>query len=265
LTKPATYLTERFHLALKYANSWHMHQSRKSTDLAYILHPLGVASLVLEAGGNEDEAIAALLHDVPEDHGGEPRLTEIKSQFGIRVEEIVRACSDSLVEDRDSKADYQERKQAHLSHLADADNSTLLVTAADKLHNARSIATDFLNHGDDLWGRFNGSKEQILWYYESMYFLLCRRNLTPTLLTPLREAVKLLGGKVGLDYFFDLDSHNEPESVLRYGRFGAPQERWNGSSWVKTNRVSDYFHSDVWLDKTTELAAIERFPEAFGL
>jgi hypothetical protein len=242
-----------------------MHQSRKSTDLAYILHPLGVASLVLEAGGNEDEAIAALLHDVPEDHGGEPRLTEIKSQFGIRVEEIVRACSDSLVEDRDSKADYQERKQAHLSHLADADNSTLLVTAADKLHNARSIATDFLNHGDDLWGRFNGSKEQILWYYESMYFLLCRRNLTPTLLTPLREAVKLLGGKVGLDYFFDLDSHNEPESVLRYGRFGAPQERWNGSSWVKTNRVSDYFHSDVWLDKTTELAAIERFPEAFGL
>lgn len=265
MTKPATYLTERFHLALKYATFWHRDQVRKSTDLTYILHPLGVASLVLEAGGNEDEAIAALLHDVPEDHGGDPRLSEIEVQFGVRVAEIVRACSDTLVADREDKAPYQERKQAHLDHLANADDGILLVTAADKLHNARSIATDFLNQGDKLWERFNGSKEQILWYYESMYFLLSRRNLTPTLLSPLREAIKLIDCKVGLTYFFDLDSHNQPESVLRYGPLRGIQDRWNGSSWVKTTKVSNFFHGDAWLDQATEPEAIEKFPKAFGL
>jgi hypothetical protein len=265
MTKPDVYLNQRFHEALSYAAKWHRDQPRKGTTLPYLLHPLGVASLVLEAGGNEDEAIAALLHDVPEDHGGEPRLTEIRAQFGVRVEEIVRACSDTLVADREDKALYEERKQAHLDHLANADDGILLVTAADKLHNARSIATDFLNQGDDLWDRFTGSKEQILWYYESMYFLLCRRNLTPTLLTPLREAIKLIDGKVGLNYFFDLDSNNQPESVLRYGPLRGVQDRWNGSSWVKTARVSNYFHGDAWLDQTTEQEAIEKFPKAFGL
>ena len=262
---PSTELTQKFHDALMYATKWHQGQTRKSTNLPYILHPLGVASLVLEAGGNEDEAMAGLLHDVPEDCGGEARLIEIEQLFGQRVAEIVRACSDTLVEDRNDKAPYQERKQAHLNHLANADEGILLVTAADKLHNARSIATDFLNQGDDLWARFNGSQKQILWYYESMYFLLCRRNLTPTLLTPLREAIKLIGGKVDLKYFLDLDSHNQPESVLRYGPLRGIQDKWNGSSWVKTTRVSNYFHGDAWLDQTTELDAIEKFPKAFGL
>ena len=96
--KPSIYLTNRFQQAVAYATEQHMDQTRKGTEITYICHPLGVASLVLEAGGDEDMAIAALLHDVPEDCGGESRLTEIKAMFGIRVERIVKACSDSLAE-----------------------------------------------------------------------------------------------------------------------------------------------------------------------
>jgi hypothetical protein len=220
---------------------------------------------VLEAGGNEDEAIAALLHDVPEDHGGEPRLTEIRAQFGVRVEEIVRACSDTLVADREDKAPYEERKQAHLDHLANADDGILLVTAADKLHNARSIATDFLNQGDDLWDRFTGSKEQILWYYESMYFLLTTRQVSQTLMTPLREAIQSMGGKVGLSYYFELDVHNEPTRLFRYGPLRGIEHRWDGGAWVDTKKVHDYFWGDSWLLPVTEIEAIQKFPQAFGL
>jgi (p)ppGpp synthase/HD superfamily hydrolase len=193
MTKPAIYLTERFHSAMAYATEMHKDQVRKSTTITYICHPFGVASLVLEAGGDEDLAIAALLHDVPEDCGGEPRLKEIANRFGSRVEKIVRGCSDSLVEDPEEKAPWKERKEVHINHLYDADFDILTVTAADKAHNARSIATDLQNQGPALWSRFNASREDIIWYYESVFKVLNERKVSSALLTPLHNAIKLMG------------------------------------------------------------------------
>ncbi|MEY4323343.1 MAG: hypothetical protein RL410_1124 [Actinomycetota bacterium] len=189
MKKPSTYLTQRFFDAVQYAAEMHKEQVRKSTEITYICHPLGVASLVLEAGGDEDLAIAALLHDVAEDCGGEVRLDEINERFGKRVADIVRGCSDSLVADPEEKAKWFDRKQVHIEHLNNASPDTLLVTAADKTHNARSIATDLRNQGASLWERFNASRVDIIWYYDSIYEVLAKRDVTNRLLTPLREAI----------------------------------------------------------------------------
>ena len=190
--KPSTYLTDRFQKAMAYATELHKDQTRKSTAITYICHPFGVASLVLEAGGDEDQAIAALLHDIPEDCGGEPRLKEISEMFGSRVEKIVRGCSDSLVEDPEEKAPWKERKEVHINHLNDADLDTLTVTAADKAHNARSIATDLQNQGPSLWNRFNADRASIIWYYESVYTVLQAKGVSVALLTPLRSAIDVM-------------------------------------------------------------------------
>jgi (p)ppGpp synthase/HD superfamily hydrolase len=169
---------------------------RKSTDLTYILHPLGVASLVLEAGGNEDEAIAALLHDIPEDCGGQVMLEEIEALFGPRVAEIVAGCSDTLVEDRANKAPYRERKQGHIDHIKNSHDKGLhLVTAADKLHNARAIVTDLQNEGDVVWNRFNADKATILWYYDSMLDVLSEKSVSKSILTPLASAIEVMRGQ----------------------------------------------------------------------
>lgn len=196
MAEPKTYLTERFHRAMAYATELHKDQTRKSTTITYIGHPFGVASLVLEANGDEDQAIAALLHDIPEDCGGEPRLREIAEMFGPRVEKIVRGCSDSLVEDPEEKAPWKVRKAVHINHLNDADMDTLIVTAADKAHNARSIATDLQNQGPSLWDRFNANRDDIIWYYESVYAVLSQRQVTSSLLTPLRNAIDVMREKV---------------------------------------------------------------------
>ena len=196
MTEPKTYLTERFYKAMAYATELHKDQTRKSTTITYISHPFGVASLVLEANGDEDQVIAALLHDIPEDCGGEPRLLEIAEMFGARVEKIVRGCSDSLVEDPAEKAPWRVRKEAHINHLKDADMDTLIVTAADKAHNARSIATDLQNQGASLWDRFNAKCDDIIWYYESVYKVLHHRKVTSTLLTPLRNAIDVMRGSL---------------------------------------------------------------------
>lgn len=195
MIEPKTYLTESFHKAMAHATELHKNQSRKSTTITYISHPLGVASLVLEANGDEDQAIAALLHDIPEDCGGEPRLEEIADLFGSRVEKIVRGCSDSLVEDPAEKAPWRERKEVHINHLNDADMDTLIVTAADKAHNARSIETDLQNQGPSLWDRFNAQRDDIIWYYESVYRVLQKREVSSTLLTPLRNAIEVMQRK----------------------------------------------------------------------
>lgn len=185
-------LSDRYLLAFEYANRWHRDQVRKSTSLPYILHPLGVSSLVLEAGGDEEMAIAALLHDVPEDCGGEARLGEIKDLFGRRVEKIVRDCSDSLVADRADKAPWRQRKQAHIDHVATADMDTLVVTAADKVHNGRAIATDLQSFGPIVWDRFNASREDIIWYYSTFLAELEKRDVTSVLLNPLRSAIEIM-------------------------------------------------------------------------
>jgi (p)ppGpp synthase/HD superfamily hydrolase len=190
--QPSVQLSIQYYRAFEYANQWHRDQARKSTTLPYILHPMGVASLVLEAGGDEGQAIAALLHDVPEDCGGEVRLTEILEMFGPRVEAMVRGCSDSLVAEKADKAPWRERKQAHIDHVATADMDTLIVTAADKTHNGRAIATDLQTIGDKVWDRFNASRDDIIWYYSTFYEALAERKVTPALLNPLLTAIEIM-------------------------------------------------------------------------
>lgn len=190
--RPHVYLTDRFFTAMAYASDAHKEQVRKSTDIAYISHPFGVASLVIEAGGDEDQAIAGLLHDVAEDCGGEPRLTEIAEKFGDRVAHIVRGCSDSLVVDEDKKAPWRDRKETHIEHLRSSNSDILLVTAADKTHNARAISTDIQSIGNKVWDRFNSDQEQILWYYKSVYQVLSDGGVTSTLLNPLKTAIGIM-------------------------------------------------------------------------
>ena len=190
--QPKIQLTDRFITAVAYAMTMHREQTRKSTDIPYICHPFGVASLVIEASGDEDQAIGALLHDVAEDCGGEPRLVEIREKFGPRVEHIVRSCSDSLTETEEEKASWRERKAAHLKHLRESDQDMLIVTAADKLHNARAIATDLQTVGVKVWDRFNADPESIVWYYNQMLTILTEGGVTPKLLNPLASAIELI-------------------------------------------------------------------------
>ena len=196
--KPHVVLTDRFSSAVKYAAEAHAEQVRKSTNIAYISHPLGVAALVVEAGGDEDQAIAGLLHDVAEDCGGEPRLAEIAELFGDRVAHIVRGCSDSLTVNDSEKAPWQERKELHIKHLRGADSDTLIVTAADKVHNARAIATDIQSIGNQVWERFNSQSnpELILWYYTSIYEVLEKGGVTAALLNPLRSAIGVMADSI---------------------------------------------------------------------
>ncbi len=166
LTRP---LSDRFNDALVYAHTLHRHQPRKGKDIPYIGHLLGVASLVLEAGGDEDMAIAALLHDAVEDQGGQPRLDEIKNTFGERVAHIVWGCTDSDEVDPDKKPSWCARKQKYLDHLEHhADPQVRLVSAADKVHNARAVLMDHYELGDEVFERFSKGKQGTLWYYRAL-------------------------------------------------------------------------------------------------
>lgn len=151
--------------AFRYAAEKHAGQARKQTAVPYLSHLMAVASLVLESGGDEDMAIAALLHDVVEDCGGLPRLREIRKMFGPRVTRIVKGCTDSLGE---SKAPWIERKKDYLRELKRADAETRLVSASDKLHNVRTILSDYRQDGEAIWKRFSGKKEGTLWYYRAL-------------------------------------------------------------------------------------------------
>ena len=162
--KPPT-LGARLQRAFRYAAEKHAGQTRKQTAVPYLSHLMAVASLVLEAGGDEDMAIAALLHDVVEDCGGMPRLREIRKQFGPRVAKIVEGCTDSFGE---PKREWAERKKDYLRELKHADVETRLVSASDKLHNVRTILADYRLHGEDVWKRFSGKKEGTLWYYRAL-------------------------------------------------------------------------------------------------
>ncbi len=166
-------LTARFHRALVYAARVHARQFRKGTARPYIGHLLGVTSIVLTHGGDEDEAIAALLHDAVEDQGGKPRLREIRRKFGGRVARIVEGCTDSDVE---PKPPWLERKTEYLRHLRRADSSVRLVSAADKLYNARETLEDLRTHRATLWKRFKGGKQGTLWYYREVGKILRRKG-----------------------------------------------------------------------------------------
>lgn len=185
-------LGPRFTEAVDYARRMHEGAVRKGTAIPYLSHPLAVASLVLEAGGDEDQAIAALLHDVAEDCGGEERLVEISEMFGSRVASMVRGCSDSLTSDPDAKAPWRQRKEEHLEHLRDANPDVVIVTAADKLHNARSILADVELHGIATLARFNTDPAGIAWYYASMLDALTALEAPEVLLAELTEVVTQL-------------------------------------------------------------------------
>jgi len=160
-------LTDRFEQALVFAAHEHRDQTRKGSDLPYLGHLLGVASLVLEEGGDEDQAIAALLHDAVEDQGGLPMLEQIRDRFGERVASIVYACTDAVTI---PKPPWRKRKEDYLEHLKSAPPEVLLVSVADKLFNARSILQDYSRVGPAVWDRFNpeaGATGQ-LWYYSEL-------------------------------------------------------------------------------------------------
>jgi GTP pyrophosphokinase len=162
---PHVTLTERFRDAMSYAFELHQAQRRKGSGAPYVGHLLGVCSLVLEHGGTEDEAIAALLHDAIEDQGGEVVRRELRSRFGDTVTAIVEGCSDTDIE---PKPPWRARKEAYLAHLPHAEPSVLLVSAADKVHNLQSILRDYRELGEALWSRFRGGREGTLWYYRSL-------------------------------------------------------------------------------------------------
>jgi (p)ppGpp synthase/HD superfamily hydrolase len=158
-------LTERFERALVIAARLHRDQQRKGSGVPYISHLLAVCELTIEYGGDEDEAIAALLHDAIEDQGGAVARAEILREFGARVTEIVDGCTDT---DESPKPPWRPRKEAYIRHVAEASASVRLVSACDKLHNARSLVKDYRIYGEDLWSRFTGRREGTLWYYRAM-------------------------------------------------------------------------------------------------
>jgi (p)ppGpp synthase/HD superfamily hydrolase len=171
--RPAIKLGPRFLQAFQFAVDKHAGQTRKASTIPYIAHLMGVASLVLEAGGDEDLAIAALLHDVVEDCGGAPMLNQVRRRFGKRVASVVEGCTDA---DGCPKPSWRERKEAYIRRLRSADADTRLVSAADKLNNVRSILTDYRAVGESVWARFKGGRDGTVWYYRALCDQFLRRR-----------------------------------------------------------------------------------------
>jgi (p)ppGpp synthase/HD superfamily hydrolase len=185
----AVKLGPRFLRAFDFAAEKHAGQTRKASTVPYIAHLMGVASLVLEFGGDEDLAIAALLHDVVEDCGGAPMLKEIRRRFGNRVAKIVDGCTDS---DTYPKPPWRERKEKYIRHLKSGDAETRLVSAADKLNNVRSILSDYREVGESVWARFKGGRDGTLWYYQALLEEFLRRKPN-RLIRELELAIRELG------------------------------------------------------------------------
>jgi (p)ppGpp synthase/HD superfamily hydrolase len=182
-------LSEKFVQAVSYANDVHKVHMRKGTQIPYISHLMAVASLVMESGGSEDEIIAALLHDAVEDCGGELVLDEIKKRFGQNVTSIVDGCTETY---EDPKPPWKGRKESYISHIKEGNPSVQLVSCADKLHNVRCILSDYRQVGEDLWNRFSASKEETLWFYQSMADVLCASGRDIKIYVDLDSAVKEL-------------------------------------------------------------------------
>jgi (p)ppGpp synthase/HD superfamily hydrolase len=158
-------LGPRFLKAFQFAAEKHSRQTRKASTIPYIAHLMGVASLVLEAGGDEDLAIGALLHDVVEDCGGAPMLKEVRRRFGTRVAKIVDGCTDTDVY---PKPPWRARKETYIARLHHENADTRLVSAADKLNNVRSIIADYRDIGESVWKRFKAGRDGSLWYYRAL-------------------------------------------------------------------------------------------------
>jgi (p)ppGpp synthase/HD superfamily hydrolase len=169
-------LTDRFEAALGFAAQVHQDHSRKHSQVPYLSHLLSVAALVLEDGGGEDEAIAALLHDAIEDQGHRTDLADLRRRFGGRVAEIVDACSDT---DQQPKPPWRGRKEAFIDRMRTAPLDVLRVACADKLHNARSTLADLRLQGPSAWDKFGAGRDEQLWYYGSLSGLFEQRMPGP--------------------------------------------------------------------------------------
>lgn len=201
-----TKLGSRFDDALKYAVTLHRDQERKGSGVPYAAHLLGAAASVLHFGGDEDQAIAALLHDAAEDQGGRATLDRIRSAFGDRVARIVEGCTDTF---EDPKPAWRPRKEAYLAQLPGKPAETLLVVACDKLDNARAIVADLRSDGSTVWSRFTGGRDGSLWYYRAVADALLRSSVTSAALA-LDAAVKELAEvarSVESDELVDLVAH----------------------------------------------------------
>ena len=190
-------LGARFLRAFVFAAEKHKGQTRKASSIPYIAHLMGVASLVLEGGGDEDLAIAALLHDVVEDCGGAPMLKEVRRRFGARVAKMVDGCTDAYT---DPKPAWRERKEKYIVRLRKEDKDTRLVSAADKLNNVRSIISDYRAVGESVWSRFKGGREGTLWYYRTLRDELLRdqpNRITRDLALAVSELESLAAGQTG--------------------------------------------------------------------
>lgn len=184
-------LGDRFERALVLAARLHRRQNRKGTTVPYVAHLLGVCSLVLEHGGGEDEAIAALLHDAVEDQGGRPTFESIRERFGEEVAAMVAACTDAWTS---PKPAWKKRKAEYLERLPGESDGTLLISAADKLYNVRSIVTAYRAHGELVWGRFAQGRDEQLWYLRSVAAVLrSTGRVPPALLDDLDRELAALG------------------------------------------------------------------------
>jgi (p)ppGpp synthase/HD superfamily hydrolase len=185
-------LTDRFADALGYAEKLHRNQTRKGNDIPYVAHLLAVAATVLEWGGDEDTAIAALLHDAVEDQGGLATAQVIRERFGESVADLVLACTDSISEDPSQKPPWEARKRAYIAKLARADRQVALITAADKLHNLTAIVRDVRTYGSKTLSRFN-APDRLLWYYTSVIETLAAHEV-PAPLDELEARARELAG-----------------------------------------------------------------------
>ena len=166
-------LGPKFDAALVRAHALHRAHVRKQTAIPYVSHLLAVTALVLENGGDEEQAIAALLHDAVEDAGGQETLADIRAEFGDRVAGLVAALSDS---DVTPKPPWRARKERYLAHLADAPDEVLLISACDKVHNAGTIVEDLATIGPAVWERFSGGRDGTLWYFDALAATFARRG-----------------------------------------------------------------------------------------
>ncbi len=283
--KRPTELTEAFELALALANTSHQGQVRKGTAIPYISHLLGVASLVLEDGGDEEDAIAALLHDAIEDC--DLTLLDFERTFGVelgaRIYATVDACSDRIDElDARDEATWLERKRNYIEHLADPaiPDTVLRVSVADKLHNARSILADLREHGPGVWDKFNAGMHDQLWYYRSLTNALIHRYphpITSELASVVAEIGRIaeqhelatelavspphhldcfIGGFMGTSYRVHLDGdalthetleHYEPTDMVRLLPDPSAWEQfWNSLDAINAwNWSGDYRNPEV--------------------
>ncbi len=186
---PDPILGDRFSSAVATAVELHAEQARKGGEIPYLSHLLGVASLVLEDGGDEDEAIAALLHDAAEDAGGRETLEAIRGYFGERVALIVAGCSDAMPAPGEAKAPWEARKAAYLAELREADASVLRVSLADKVHNGRSLLADLAAQGPVIWDRFNAPPDRQAAYYGALLRIYEARSPGALHLPAFREIV----------------------------------------------------------------------------